>query len=159
MRMYQRIFIYGRVRRIFLVMLSVLLLCTLPIGVSAQEQATASRTESEPTGLGGDGSETLTPAQREAQSLAAALGGGREARRTAPIQVPLAIVPDQVLQPGKRLIVTLLTTSHLEARLIGGVQTFASPVEPTAATARREARRPLFLPAEQSAVALQILTR
>jgi hypothetical protein len=158
-RRYRRIFIHGSVPRTFLVLLSVLLLYALPMGVNAQESTTASQNVSASPGIDSDASDTLTAAQREARQLATTLGGEREARQASPVQVPLPLVPEQVLQPGRRLIITIFRTPHLEARLLGGVQTFASPVATTADTARNDARRPQFLPAEQGAVALEVLTK
>lgn len=159
MRKYRRLCIHGGVPRSLLMLLSVLFLCAFLVGMNAQESVAASQNVSESPGPDNNVSDTLTAAQREAQQLATALGNGEAARRESPVQIPLPLVPEQVLQPGKRLIITLFRTPHLEARLLGGMQTFASPVETTADTARDDARRPRFLPAEQGAMALEILPR
>lgn len=64
---------------------------------------------------------------------------------------------EQVMRPGTRVILPLFTTRSIEGRLVSAEQTLASPVEDDGATVNGEARRPLFVPASNTALALEIL--
>ncbi|GIX48140.1 MAG: hypothetical protein KatS3mg131_2351 [Candidatus Tectimicrobiota bacterium] len=100
---------------------------------------------------------SLTAAQEEARRLAAALLE-EQPPPTPVLKVPLAIITERPLRPGERLVIVLFRTRHLEGRLLGGVQTLASPTDLLAVVVL-DARRPTFLPAEQAAVAVEMAVR
>jgi hypothetical protein len=103
---------------------------------------------------------SLTTAQQQARQLATVLIGAREPSTIATPKTPLEVITEQTMRLGNRAIVPLFVSSGLEGRLVGGRQTFTSPVDYGPSTAKNDARRPLFIPAsEEAMMALEILTK
>jgi hypothetical protein len=101
----------------------------------------------------------LTTAQEQARQLATGLVETPGSATPAARHTPLAVVIDQAMQPGTRVILPLLILWGLEVRLVSGEQTLASPVEDDGETVEEDARRPLFIPASKTAVAVEMLVK
>lgn len=99
----------------------------------------------------------LTQAQEEARQLAIALTNERDSGGRAASAIPLSITVEPALAPGQRPVLPLFQAVGMEGRLLGGQQTLASPVEATSANTVDDANRPLFVPATEAAVAVDLL--
>lgn len=99
----------------------------------------------------------LTTAQEQAKQLATVLIATQEAAPSAKRSSLLGVVTDQAMRPGTRVVLPLFTAQGIEGRLVSAEQTFASPVEDDGVTVTVDARRPLFLPASNTALAFEIL--
>jgi hypothetical protein len=99
----------------------------------------------------------LTPAQQEARQLAMILSNKPESQRGATAANSASITVDQPLRLGSRSVMPLFALQGVEGRLVGGQQTFASPVEQVSPSVAEDANRPLFVPATQAVIAVDIL--
>jgi hypothetical protein len=102
---------------------------------------------------------SLTTAQQKAKQLATILIGKRETSTISTQKTPLGIIAEQTMHLGRRIVLPLFVASHLEGRLTGGRQTFVSPVDNASTTAKEDARRPLFLSASETIIAVEIVTK
>jgi hypothetical protein len=134
-----------------------LALCCSSTLLLAQERSRRSQVEA----LAAISEETeslpLTTAQEQARQLATVLVETPGATPATGKRTPLGVVFDQPVQPGTRVIVPIFAVQGVEGRIVSGEQTFASPVEEDGATVTEDARRPLFLPASKTAIAVEIL--
>lgn len=144
--------------RVFFVGAVVLLLC-LPSLLLAQ--AAGNRSQIEALIATADEAESLplTTAQGQARQLATVLLETQSTSSTTAKRTPLGIITEQAVYPGMRVILPLFTWQSVEARLVSGEQTFASPVDGAGATETADARRPLFIPASNAAIALEVLAK
>jgi hypothetical protein len=146
---------YDSSRAAFLVSRFVLLL-VLPALVLLHTPLVLAQTTSSADSADSQDAPPLTTAQEQARQLATALTGKGEAT-VFPENLPaLGILADRTMHLGKRLVIPLFAWHGVEIRFVGGEQTFASPVDEAAATAPEEAGRPLFLPASQTAVGVEV---
>jgi hypothetical protein len=99
----------------------------------------------------------LTTAQEHARQLATVLVESPGATPATAKRMSLGVVLDQPVQPGRRVIVPIFAVQGVEGRIVSGEQTFASPVEDEGGTVREDARRPLFIPASTTAIAVEVL--
>jgi hypothetical protein len=133
------------------------MLCCVPTVLLAQERSSRSQVEA----LADLSEETealpLTTAQEQARQLATVLVETPGSRRAAGKRTPLGVVLDQPVQPGTRVIVPIFAVPGVEGHIVSSEQTFASPVEDEGATVREDARRPLFIPASKTAIAVEVL--
>jgi hypothetical protein len=129
--------------------------CTvlLPGQVSLARAQTSPRPET----VDGNESQPLTAAQEKARQLAVALHNERESRAETAAAASPGIVVEQPPAPGQRPVVPLFAAKGIEGRLVGGQQTLASPVTEISAGAAADANRPMFMPATQAAVAVEVL--
>jgi hypothetical protein len=102
---------------------------------------------------------SLTTAQQKAKQLATILIGKRETSTISTKKTPLGMIAEQTMHLGRRVALPLFVSSHLEGRVVGGRQTFVSPVDNASATAKEDARRPLFLSASETIIAVEIVTK
>jgi hypothetical protein len=100
----------------------------------------------------------LTTAQQEARALATVLIGQKGSATTPPPipATPLELFSEQVLRPGKRLVVILGTWQGGQVRLVSGQQTFVSPIDATLPILTKH-RLPPLEPGEDTAVAIEVL--
>jgi hypothetical protein len=71
----------------------------------------------------------------------------------------LGIIVEQSTRLGQRTVIRLFVWGNIEVQLVGGEQTFASPVDETVVTVSEAAGRPVFLPASPTAVAVEALSK
>jgi hypothetical protein len=89
--------------------------------------------------------------------LAVALRNERAPHAETAQTTPLEITVEQPLALGQRPVLPLFATEHVEGRLVGGQQTLISPVAQTSTGAAADANRPMFMPATEAAVAVEML--
>ena len=99
----------------------------------------------------------LTAAQKEAKQLATALAGTPTPQADTSKAGPLTVILEQPLSPGQRPMVPVFFVGSMEGRFVGGQQTLASPVAPEPSHTVEDANRPMFIPASQAAVAVELL--
>jgi hypothetical protein len=135
------------------------LLHVFPAGAVAQMSTPSSR--SAPPLQASDSEEfaPLTVPQQKARQLATILIGKRETPIAPTQKTPLRVIAEQAMRLGKRTIIPLFVLSHLEGRLVGGRQTFAFSLDRISSVAKEDARRPLFLPASQAIMALEVVAK
>lgn len=135
----------------------VFLLLVLPALVMVRVPCVAAQT----TPLAGTSASPEAPplsgAQEQARRLATALTGKRESAVIVEKASPLGIPADQTRRLGQRMVIRLFVWRHVDVRLVGGEQTFVSPVDEASITAPEDAGRPVFRPASQAAVAVEVL--
>ncbi|MGQ4810005.1 hypothetical protein NKDENANG_03448 [Candidatus Entotheonellaceae bacterium PAL068K] len=136
-----------------------LLFAALPADMRAQGRRSDNRPTEVLEALGSEGISLLTVAQREARQLATILMGEREVATASAPKTLLRVLTEQTLRLGGRASLQLFVTTHLEGRLVGGRQTFASPVDHAPSSVQEDARRPRLLPTSQAMIALEILAR
>ena len=135
----------------------ILLLLVLPALVTIRGPSVAAQTATPAGPADSQDASSLTAAQEEARQLATALTGKRKSAGGAEKISPLSVIADQTMRLGKRVVLRRFAWKNVDVRLVGGEQTFASPVDEASATASEDAGRPVFLPASQAAVAIEVL--
>jgi len=130
-------------------------LCLLAFVTPGAAQVSPSHLSSSVVERSPDEHPRLTPAQAEAQRLATQLLGEQRGFQAA-IKTPLEVVPEEGMYLGKRSVIVLFVTQGIEGRLLGGRQTFASPINISAAVVV-DAQRPAFIPASQALIAVEML--
>ncbi|MDH3601702.1 MAG: hypothetical protein OEU26_18995 [Candidatus Tectomicrobia bacterium] len=105
---------------------------------------------------GPDDSPPLTSAQQAAKQLAAALERDRRPTTAPPPRSPVVTLSDQSLPLGKRLVIVLYTSEHVEVRYVRGATTLASPVDDLSVESS-DARRPVLTRGDDGAMAVEVL--
>ena len=147
----------GVVVRVFSVGVLCLVLCCSPTLLLAQERSSRSQVEALAEIAEETESLPLTTAQEQARQLARVLVETSGGAPAAGKRTPLGVLLDRPVQPGTRVIVPIFAMQGVEGRIVSSEQTFASPVEDEGATVREDARRPLFIPASTTAIAVEVL--
>lgn len=103
-----------------------------------------------------DESPPLSSAQQAAKQLAAALERERSPAPAPPPRSPVVTLSDRSLPLGERLVIVLYTSEHIEIRYVRGAATLVSPVDALSVVSS-DARRPVFAPGDDGAVAIEVL--
>ena len=98
----------------------------------------------------------LTSAQQAAKQLAAALENDQRPATAPPPQSPVVTLSEPMLPLGKRLVIVLYTSEHVEVRYVRGAATLVSPVDDLT-VAPADARRPILARGEDGAMAVEVL--
>jgi hypothetical protein len=124
-------------------------------------QTTSSRTPGEAVAATAEEMESppLTTAQEQARQLATALGETQSVAPATAKRTPLEVVFDRAVRLGTRAVLPIFTAWSMEGRIVSGEQTLASPVEDDQITEEEDARRPLFVPASTTSLAVEVVAK